>query len=107
MVSLRWLLTIPFILQTVSVVGLVGYLSYRSAKSAIADLVNLSQAATELASGNLEQTIPTSSITEGVGCVSHAPYGFLSLLLGMASTHVNEKISISAIDQVIFYVIFS
>ena len=35
MISLRSLLTIPFILQTVSVVGLVGYLSYRSGQSAI------------------------------------------------------------------------
>jgi PAS domain S-box-containing protein len=38
MISLRSLLTIPFILQTVSIVGLVGYLSYRSGQNAIADL---------------------------------------------------------------------
>lgn len=40
MVSLRSLLTIPFILQTVSIVGLVGYLSYRSGQEAIADLAH-------------------------------------------------------------------
>ncbi|MGB3535651.1 MAG: PAS domain S-box protein [Microcoleaceae cyanobacterium] len=37
-VSLRSLLTIPFLLQTVSIVGLVGYLSYRSGKSAVTNL---------------------------------------------------------------------
>ena len=37
-VSLRSLLTVPFVLQTAGIVGLVGYLSYRSGQSAIADL---------------------------------------------------------------------
>jgi PAS domain-containing protein len=40
MVSLRSLLTIPFILQTVGIVGLVGYLSDRSGQEAIADLAH-------------------------------------------------------------------
>ena len=39
-ISLRSLLTIPFILQSVSIVGLVGYLSYRSGQKAIADLAH-------------------------------------------------------------------
>lgn len=39
-VSLRWVLVVPFVLQTVGAVTLVGYLSYRSGQQAIADLAN-------------------------------------------------------------------
>jgi diguanylate cyclase (GGDEF)-like protein len=39
-VSLVAMLTIPFILQVVAVVGLVGYLSYRNGQRSVADLTN-------------------------------------------------------------------
>ncbi|UBF26220.1 Cache 3/Cache 2 fusion domain-containing protein [Kovacikia minuta CCNUW1] len=38
-IPLRWVLIVPFILQTVGVVALVGYLSYRSGQQAVSDLV--------------------------------------------------------------------
>lgn len=38
--SLPWMLTVPFILQIVSVVSLVGYLSYRSGQGSVEDLTN-------------------------------------------------------------------
>jgi diguanylate cyclase (GGDEF)-like protein len=39
-VSLAAMLTVPFILQVVTVVGLVGYLSYRNGQRSVADLTN-------------------------------------------------------------------
>jgi diguanylate cyclase (GGDEF)-like protein len=39
-VSLRWMLTVPFIIQVIAVVGLVGYLSYRNGETAVEDLTN-------------------------------------------------------------------
>lgn len=39
-VSLPWMLTVPFILQVVTVVGLVGYLSYCNGQRAVEDLTN-------------------------------------------------------------------
>lgn len=38
--SLPWMLTIPFILQVVSVVGLVGYLSYQNGQRSVEELTN-------------------------------------------------------------------
>ena len=37
-IPLRWLLVVPFVLQTVGVVALVGYLSYRSGQRAVENL---------------------------------------------------------------------
>lgn len=37
-IPLRWMLVVPFVLQTVGAVGLVGYLSYRSGQQAVTDL---------------------------------------------------------------------
>lgn len=39
-ISLRWLLVIPFVLQTVGATALVGYLSYRSGQQAVENLAN-------------------------------------------------------------------
>lgn len=39
-VSLTWMLTVPFILQVVGVVGLVGYLSHRDGQRSIENLTN-------------------------------------------------------------------
>ncbi|MGH1397501.1 MAG: hypothetical protein ACRAVC_26200, partial [Trichormus sp.] len=39
-ISLRWILLIPFVLQTLGAVGLVGYLSYRSREQAVENLAN-------------------------------------------------------------------
>jgi diguanylate cyclase (GGDEF)-like protein len=39
-VSLSWMLTVPFVLQVVTVVGLVGYLSYRNGQRSVEDLTN-------------------------------------------------------------------
>jgi hypothetical protein len=39
-VALPWILTVPFILQVVAVVGLVGYLSYRNGQRAVEGLTN-------------------------------------------------------------------
>jgi diguanylate cyclase (GGDEF)-like protein len=39
-ISLPWVLTIPFIVQVVTVVGLVGYLSHRNSQRAVEDLTN-------------------------------------------------------------------
>lgn len=39
-ISLRWILVIPFVLQTLGAVGLVGYLSYRSGEQAVENLAN-------------------------------------------------------------------
>jgi diguanylate cyclase (GGDEF)-like protein len=39
-VALPWVLTVPFILQVVAVVGLVGYLSYRNGQRAVEDVTN-------------------------------------------------------------------
>ena len=36
--SLRWILSFPFVLQTLVTVGLVGYLSYRSGKASVENL---------------------------------------------------------------------
>ena len=36
--SLRWILSLPFVLQTLVTVGLVGYLSYRSGKASVENL---------------------------------------------------------------------
>lgn len=38
-VSIRWVLTIPFILQIIGVVGIVGYLSFRNGRDAVEDLL--------------------------------------------------------------------
>ncbi|HIK55233.1 MAG TPA: PAS domain S-box protein [Synechococcales cyanobacterium M55_K2018_004] len=37
-IPLRWVLIVPFVLQTVAAVSLVGYLSYRSGQQAVSDL---------------------------------------------------------------------
>ncbi|MBD2356451.1 PAS domain S-box protein [Tolypothrix sp. FACHB-123] len=39
-ITLRWVLVIPFVLQTIGAVGLVGYLSYRSGEQAVENLAN-------------------------------------------------------------------
>ncbi|MFB2938480.1 ATP-binding protein [Aerosakkonemataceae cyanobacterium BLCC-F154] len=39
-IPLRWLLVIPFVLQTVGATALVGYLSYRSGQQAVENLAN-------------------------------------------------------------------
>ncbi|OKH31613.1 hypothetical protein NIES2119_28200 [[Phormidium ambiguum] IAM M-71] len=39
-IPLRWLLVIPFVLQTVGTTALVGYLSYRSGQQAVENLAN-------------------------------------------------------------------
>jgi diguanylate cyclase (GGDEF)-like protein len=39
-VSLSWMLTVPFILQVVTVVGLVGYLSHRNGQRSVENLTN-------------------------------------------------------------------
>ncbi|MFB2881169.1 ATP-binding protein [Floridanema aerugineum] len=39
-IPLRWLLVIPFVLQTVGATALVGYLSYRSGQEAVENLAN-------------------------------------------------------------------
>jgi diguanylate cyclase (GGDEF)-like protein len=39
-VSLSWMLTVPFVLQVVTVVGLVSYLSYRNGQRSVEDLTN-------------------------------------------------------------------
>ena len=38
--SLRWILSLPFLLQTLVTVGLVGYLSYRSGKASVENLTH-------------------------------------------------------------------
>ena len=39
-IPLRWVLVVPFVLQTLGAVGLVGYLSYRSGQQSVANLVD-------------------------------------------------------------------
>jgi PAS domain S-box-containing protein len=39
-ITLRWVLVIPFVLQTIGAVGLVGYMSYRSGEQAVENLAN-------------------------------------------------------------------
>ncbi len=39
-IPLRWVLVVPFVLQTLGAVGLVGYLSYRSGQRSVANLVD-------------------------------------------------------------------
>lgn len=39
-VPLRWVLTVPIVLQTFGAVALVGYLSYRSGQAAVGDMAN-------------------------------------------------------------------
>ncbi|MBD2212844.1 PAS domain S-box protein [Nostoc linckia FACHB-104] len=39
-ITLRWVLVIPFVLQTIGAVGLVGYLSYQNGEQAVENLAN-------------------------------------------------------------------
>jgi PAS domain S-box-containing protein len=39
-IPLRWVLVVPFVLQTLGAVGLVGYLSYRSGQQSVTNLVD-------------------------------------------------------------------
>jgi hypothetical protein len=59
-VSLPWMLTVPFILQVVTVVGLVGYLSYRNGQRAVEDLTNQLMGAT---SKQIEQKLTSYLVT--------------------------------------------
>ncbi|MBE7380366.1 MAG: diguanylate cyclase [Leptolyngbya sp. SIO1E4] len=59
--SLQGLLILPFLLQTVGIVGLVGYLSYRTGQQAVNDLANqLIQENTKLVEARLDAYLETA-----------------------------------------------
>jgi hypothetical protein len=74
-VSLLRMLTLPFILQVVTVVGLVGYLSYRNGQRSVEDLTNQLMDATSkrieqklisyLASAHLANQINSNAVRRG------------------------------------------
>ncbi|MGE5660234.1 MAG: PAS domain-containing protein [Actinomycetota bacterium] len=57
-IPLRWVLVIPFVLQTVGAVAVVGYLSYRSGQQTVTNLVNqLMDATSDRTTLYLEKTL--------------------------------------------------
>ncbi|MGB0564543.1 MAG: adenylate/guanylate cyclase domain-containing protein [Spirulinaceae cyanobacterium] len=73
-ISLRWLLTVPFLLQMLGTVGLVGYLSWRAGQRAVNDLA--SQLRSEL----------TARIEERLGAY-------------IATPHVINRLNATAIQE--------
>lgn len=63
-VPLRWVLTVPIVLQTVGAVALVGYLSYRSGQAAVGDMANqLLEQVSQRVSGRLDNYLQTPQLT--------------------------------------------
>ncbi|MEM8641442.1 MAG: adenylate/guanylate cyclase domain-containing protein [Cyanobacteria bacterium P01_G01_bin.54] len=101
-IALRWLLTVPFLLQLLGTVGLVGYLSWRVGQQAVNSLA--SQLRSELTTRieeRLQNYIAAPHVINRLNATA-VQGGTLDLASAQGSEHLLQQIKVSVLTNAIY-----
>lgn len=101
-VSLRWLLTLPFLLQVLGAVGLVGYFSWRTGQQAVNDLASrLRSETTARIEQRLEAYIAAPHIINRLNATS-VKEGTLNLGVDQGSEQMLQQVKVSLLTSSVY-----